>query len=296
MLFRSERPVIEPSFRGLIDASETLLLSHISSELQVEGPLIPVGPSRALMLGTPPRTRRNSDSPDAGWDPVNRLFAAHAWLRVVEGSTDIGRPLDSPPDRVHLTEKSKRWPLLNPDTLSRYQRLMANAQLVQDAAAVTLGLVRLNRQPTRVADLVSLMVSLYRAEADSKRQQLLADVACPDLVVPIDRDKAVQIVGNLISNACKFTTAGGHITVRASHRSRQLHIEVEDTGIGIIPEFHGRIFEQFMEAPQGLARDPHRGLGIGLYLVRELTRLHGGDVTVASRPGYGSIFTVSLPT
>jgi anti-sigma regulatory factor (Ser/Thr protein kinase) len=294
-LFRIERPAIEPSFRGLIDAEETLLLSHVSSQIRIEGPLIPVGMERALLIGRPTPRGPAPSTPDRGWEPLNQLFAIDAVAPVVDlavAKTDTIVMHTAP---RALDRQSSGWDRTRPDVLFRYRSLMADVHLLRDASAVTLGLVRLTVQPTRVSEIVALLLDLYRPEAERKHQRLVADVRCPDLVVDIDRDRMVQILGSLLSNAFKFTTAGGVVTLRALRRTGQLHIEVEDTGIGILPEFHGRIFEQFMEVPDRLYRDPKRGVGVGLYLARALARLHGGDVTVASQPGAGSTFTVWLP-
>ena len=169
------------------------------------------------------------------------------------------------------------------------------AQALRDAGAVTAGHLRLRKGPWRVVELTQEALEVVSASASHRRQTLVAEVGCPDEVVHVDHERMVQVLVNLLCNAIKFTTAGGSVTLRAHLDGRTLCFQVQDTGIGILPEYHGRIFEQFMEPSEASHRDPKRGLGIGLYLARALTRLHGGDITVASRPGAGSTFTSTLP-
>ena len=106
-----------------------------------------------------------------------------------------------------------------------------------------------------------------------------------------------QIILNLLSNACKFTEAGNiklQVTT-ALHGGRQfVEIAVIDTGIGMAAEQMPRLFEEFTQADSSTARQ-YGGTGLGLAITRRLCQLMGGDVTVASEPGKGSVFTVRLP-
>ncbi len=108
-----------------------------------------------------------------------------------------------------------------------------------------------------------------------------------------DPDKLRQILINLLSNAVKFTDHGS-VTAAVESRGSDVVFEVADTGIGIPPEALERVFDEFQQqATEG--RDVQRGTGLGLTISRQLARLLGGDVTVASVVGGGSTFTVSLP-
>jgi signal transduction histidine kinase len=111
-------------------------------------------------------------------------------------------------------------------------------------------------------------------------------------VMELDRLKLKEIVQNLVSNALKFTQAGG-VTVAAAVERDRLEITVRDTGVGIAPEAQARIFEIFERVE---ARDVHRpGIGLGLYIVKNLVELMRGTISVTSRPGEGAAFTVRLP-
>jgi signal transduction histidine kinase len=103
------------------------------------------------------------------------------------------------------------------------------------------------------------------------------------------------VIDNLLSNAVKFTAAGGTIVVRVRHDGDQVVLEVSDTGIGIEPKEVDRVFERFYQV-DGSSRRRYGGVGLGLALVKELVELHGGQVSVESEVGKGSVFTVVLPT
>jgi signal transduction histidine kinase len=102
-----------------------------------------------------------------------------------------------------------------------------------------------------------------------------------------------KIVLNLLSNAFKFTF-DGEIAVTLGHARECVELAVRDTGTGIAPEEISHLFERFYRA-KGVRARTHEGTGIGLALVQELVRLHGGTVRVESVPGEGSTFTVSIP-
>ena len=105
-----------------------------------------------------------------------------------------------------------------------------------------------------------------------------------------------QILLNLLSNACKFTKAG-EVKLAArevSNGSSFVEFAVSDTGIGMTPEQQAKLFEEFSQADATTAQR-FGGTGLGLAITRKLARLMGGDVTVASEPGKGSVFTVRLP-
>jgi two-component system phosphate regulon sensor histidine kinase PhoR len=103
-----------------------------------------------------------------------------------------------------------------------------------------------------------------------------------------------QMLTNLLINAVKYTPAGGRIWVASESTGRRLKIDVGDTGIGIPPELLPRIFEKFYRA-KSEATNIVEGTGLGLPLVKRIVERHGGDVSVTSEPGKGSVFSVLLP-
>src|SRR5436309_9310130 len=108
-----------------------------------------------------------------------------------------------------------------------------------------------------------------------------------------DQRKVKQVLLNLLSNAVKFTPEGGWIDVRAGLANGTTEISVTDTGIGIAPEDHNAVFEEFRQV--GKADKKAEGTGLGLALCRKFVELHGGRIWVKSQPGAGSTFTFTLP-
>jgi signal transduction histidine kinase len=109
-----------------------------------------------------------------------------------------------------------------------------------------------------------------------------------------DPDKLQTVIANLISNAIKYSPAGGEIRCRLSVEDGHALVDVVDHGIGITPDQRKQLFKKFgrVDRPETAAIG---GTGLGLYLSQELTRRHGGEITVRSRPGKETVFTLRLP-
>jgi len=132
----------------------------------------------------------------------------------------------------------------------------------------------------------------------SRATQLTWRQEVPSGLPPVlgDRDRVAQVLRHLLVNAVKFTPPGGTITVRAATAATgELTVEVEDTGCGIPPDVQPRIFERLYQHSQTDARY-RSGLGLGLYICREIVRQHGGRIWVESEAGKGSRFVFTLPT
>jgi signal transduction histidine kinase len=110
-----------------------------------------------------------------------------------------------------------------------------------------------------------------------------------------DPNRLEQVVVGLLSNAVKFTPDGGSVHLRASVSGGELLVAVSDTGIGILPEQLGRIFEEFHQGTRAIPEHAQGGTGLGLALARGLVELHGGRISVESVPDAGSTFTLVLP-
>jgi signal transduction histidine kinase len=132
-----------------------------------------------------------------------------------------------------------------------------------------------------------------RPAAEDKRLKLSVE-PCVPLHVWADPRRLRQVLLNLLSNAIKFTPEGGSITVRAVKEDPCIRLEVTDTGIGIAPDQHGLIFNEFTQIDSRLSRES-TGSGLGLPLSRRLVEIMGGSLTVVSEAGCGSTFTVLLP-
>jgi signal transduction histidine kinase len=172
-------------------------------------------------------------------------------------------------------------------------RLLRLVNSLLDFSRIEAGRMKASFHPTDLAALTGELASVFRAAVERAGLRLI--VECPALPTPVlvDRDMWETIVLNLVSNAFKFTFAGAiEISLRADGASAQL--TVRDTGIGITADALPRVFERFHRIEGARART-HEGSGIGLALVQELVRMHGGTIAVASQPGIGTAFTVSLP-
>jgi signal transduction histidine kinase len=112
-------------------------------------------------------------------------------------------------------------------------------------------------------------------------------------VVEGDERRIRQVIFNLLSNAVKFTPAGGVVDVSAAQTNGEVRIAVADTGPGIAPEDHDRIFDEFQQTDAGI--EQREGTGLGLALSKRLVELHGGRIWVESELGRGSTFVFTLP-
>ena len=172
----------------------------------------------------------------------------------------------------------------------RLQRLVND---LLDVAGIESGRATPVRVETDVAGFTAELAGIFRAATE--RAGLALTVDCPPLHRPAHVDPRMweKVVVNLLANAVKYTFVGG-ITVAVRGEDDGFVLTVADTGVGIAPEEIPRLFHRFHRVPGATART-REGTGIGLALVHELTRLHGGEVLVESEPGTGSTFTVRMP-
>ena len=196
-----------------------------------------------------------------------------------------------------LTERQKRYAA---NIQSSGKMLLSMINDILDLAKIESGKMEVRVEDFSVRDVCEGLASLARPIAERKN----IDLECyPDEAIPLmhqDPGKIRQILYNLLSNAIKFTPEGGRVVLSARADGRHLVLAVSDTGIGIAEEDRERIFEKFRQATAsgssgGVLTREHQGTGLGLSIVRELTRLLGGDVTLESRVGQGSSFTVRIP-
>jgi len=172
------------------------------------------------------------------------------------------------------------------------------AQLIEDlldVSRIVSGKLRLDVRPTTLEPVIEAAVEASRPSADAKGIRLQVVLDPRTGMVLGDPDRLQQVVWNLLSNAIKFTPRGGRIQVALERVDSHLELSVSDTGLGIARQSLPRIFERFWQDDTGTDRR-HRGLGLGLAIVRHLVESHGGEVHAHSEgPGHGSLFRVSLP-
>lgn len=153
------------------------------------------------------------------------------------------------------------------------------------------GVISLEKKEQPIYD--TLAAALGGILVSAEKKQIEVHVDCEEaLCVSHDRKWTVEALFNLLDNAVKYTPAGGRISVSAEYREMYLKIDIVDTGIGIAEQNQGAIFKRFYR--EEAVRDVE-GIGIGLYLAREIITMQGGYILVSSGPGHGSIFSVFLP-
>jgi signal transduction histidine kinase len=167
---------------------------------------------------------------------------------------------------------------------------------VLDLSKIEAGKLDLNSESVSLAPLIDEVIGTARQLAEQNKNRLVVDAAENLGTIVVDPMRLRQILLNLLSNACKFTKEG-EVSLRARRVTDgrdTIELAVADTGIGMTPEQLGKLFQEFSQAEASTAKK-YGGTGLGLAITRRLARMMGGDVTVASEPGKGSVFTVRLP-
>jgi len=172
-------------------------------------------------------------------------------------------------------------------------RLQKLVNTLLDFSRIEAGRSRARFEPVDLGPYTAELASTFRSACEAAGLAFAVD--CPPLGEPawVDPDMWEKVVLNLISNAFKFTLAGG-IRVSLHTAPERIVLAVDDTGSGIAPDQLPHVFERFRRV-EGIAARTHEGTGIGLALVQELVRLHGGEVHASSTPGVGSTFRVEIP-
>jgi len=167
---------------------------------------------------------------------------------------------------------------------------------VLDLSKIEAGKLELSPETVNLAPLLEDVIGTARQLAEQNKNRLVLEAQENLGQLTVDPMRLRQILLNLLSNACKFTKQGEvKLRVKRVVDGRNwIEIAVADTGIGMTPEQQAKLFEEFTQADSSTARQ-YGGTGLGLAITRKLARMMGGDVTVTSEPGKGSVFTVRLP-
>lgn len=164
-----------------------------------------------------------------------------------------------------------------------------------DVSRIVHGKLRMQFESLNLPDVARASTEAHALAAREKGVALEAQIDNRDISVRGDPHRLRQVIGNLLSNALKFTPQGGRVRITAGRFGNDAFVRVEDNGRGISPEFLPRLFDRFTQADPTVARE-RTGLGLGLAIVQHIAQLHGGSVQAHSDgPGRGATFTLTLP-
>lgn len=160
-----------------------------------------------------------------------------------------------------------------------------------DVASIEAGALAVALEETDLAQVLIEAVSTFEAHAASLRVALLVEISSPLPPVMLDAARILQVLGNLLENALKFTPSRGQVVLRADLIGPDLHVAVSDTGMGIPADRLEAVFGRFVQAAGG----DRRGVGLGLYISRCIMQGHGGRIWAESTMGEGSTIHFTLP-
>jgi signal transduction histidine kinase len=208
-------------------------------------------------------------------------------LTVIKGYTEF--LLEGPPEGESLDDVLRVMSESCDRLIEMVDTLIDVGRIERDDARRLLQIEALDLRQVTTASVEPLRLS-----ADKKNVALQLDFPAAALALEADVGLLHQVVRKLVDNAVKYSPSGARVIVRGRADGEGVALEVEDAGVGIPPEHLPRIFDKFYMVDGGISRRVG-GTGVGLYLVREIVRLHGGRVAVRSHPGRGSVFSVHLP-
>jgi len=177
------------------------------------------------------------------------------------------------------------------DCVEESERVLSILNVLMDVTEAEAGMMKLNSEHTDLCQLLREVVDLYQYVAEEKKVTVQTDLPAP-CVAWVDPNRLRQVFANLLDNAIKYTPEGGRITMTARREGDAALVQFRDTGMGIPAEEQDKIWSRLYRGDKSRSQ---RGLGLGLSLVRAVVEAHQGKVTVASTPGEGSVFTVTLP-
>jgi signal transduction histidine kinase len=174
------------------------------------------------------------------------------------------------------------------DNADRLQKIIEN---LLDMSRIEAGSAAIDVAPYRPHELATEAADEVRGDAQNKGVELRVEVPLELPRVRADRSRIHHVLLNLLTNAIRYTAAGGYIAIAAAAEDGVVEFKVKDTGQGIPKQFQPRVFERFFRAP-GQASG---GVGLGLAIAREIVLAHGGNIQVESQEGMGTTFRFTLP-
>ena len=186
-------------------------------------------------------------------------------------------------------EKKKLITLIS----AQSNKLLDQVSLILDAAKLDAGLFKIQKVPDDLKKLIQERVALYLPQAEQKQLSIVVDIDPGLPLFSFDPQHMGQVVSNLISNSIKYTYEGGKIHILAKHEDGKITFSISDTGIGIPKDKQNMLFTKFSQI--AAAGVPHRGTGLGLYIVKGVIDAHSGTISLESEEGKGTTITIALP-
>jgi two-component system sensor histidine kinase BaeS len=272
-LGRGIRGATEP-LGDLVEASARVEAGQVGAQVEVRGPREIRALTRAFNSMS---SRLASDTDQRRRFLADVSHELRTPLTVIQGSVEGMLDGLYPADRAHL------------------ERLLAEThqleRLVDDLRTLSLtdaGALELHRDPVDLGALAADALAAFEPQAAAEKVTLAAELEEVPTVL-LDGRRIRQIIGNLLSNALRHTPSGGRVTLRVRRIGGAVELEVEDTGPGMDADAAARAFDRFWRAGDSA------GAGLGLAIVRDLVRAHGGDVALESAPGAGTVVRCRFP-
>lgn len=213
--------------------------------------------------------------------PINVILAALQMTNIIIEDIDL----------IDIKNKLYKYNGMMKQNSFRLIRLINN---LIDITKVDSGFMNMNKMNINIVRIVEDITLSVASFVENKQIELIFDTDVEERITACDPDKIERIMFNLLSNATKFTNAGGRISVNIFDKEEYIIISVQDTGIGISEENKQKIFQRFLQIDDTLYRNSE-GSGIGLSLVKSFVEMHGGEITLESTYGQGSSFIIKLP-
>jgi signal transduction histidine kinase len=270
--------LIEPGTLGSLGS--TTVKVHLASFVAVSIVMITV--IYIKLKGESEVEQKDRQLREVGHDLRNPTMA------LIYNVQNMSRILESTTFSTEQKEEHLRHILTQMESTAKYQERLVES--IMDASKIIHGKLTLDRNPVDAVKLVKDAQSLFIGVARDKGNHILLELPEQELICIIDYQRIMRVLGNLLANALKFSQSGNSIWVKVQGDSDSVKISVRDEGIGIPPQKIPHVFDP------GFQLDPSRGgLGYGLAVSKAIVEYHDGKLSVYSKEGVGSEFTMTLP-